>query len=128
TTGDFRADVIQYFSDMTGTGDGILWETGMAIHSGYIWASNTTAVYRWPMPEGGALVPEGEPEIVVSGFPEQGSHASKSFAFDNSDNLYVAVGAPSNACQEQERTSGSPGIEPCPLLEEHGGIWRFDAN
>lgn len=128
TTGDFRADIIKYFSDMTGTGDGILWETGMAIHNGYIWASNTTAVYRWPMPEGGALVPEGEPEIVVSGFPEQQSHASKAFTFDNSGNLYVVVGAPSNACQEQERTKGSPGIEPCPLLEEHGGIWRFDAN
>ena len=128
TTGDFRADVVEYFSDMTGTGDGILWETGMAIHNGYIWASNITAVYRWPMPRGGALVPEGEPEIVVSGFPEQQSHASKAFAFDNRGNLYVAVGAPSNACQEQERTPGSPGIEPCPLLEEYGGIWRFDAN
>ncbi|MDT7828425.1 PQQ-dependent sugar dehydrogenase [Pricia sp. S334] len=128
TTGDFRADVIKYFGDMNETKEGILWETGMAIHNGYLWASNTTAVYRWPMPEGGRLVPEGEPEIVVGGFPEQRSHASKSFTFDNSGNLYVAVGAPSNACQTEERTPGSPGIEPCPLLEEHGGIWRFDAN
>ncbi|QEC52803.1 glucose/arabinose dehydrogenase [Anseongella ginsenosidimutans] len=128
TTGDFRADIIEYFGDMTGTGDGILWETGIAIHDGYLWASNTVAVYRWPMPEGNALIPEGEPEIVVSGFPEQQSHASKSFAFDGRGHLYVSVGAPSNACQEQERTNGSPGIEPCPLLEEHGGIWRFDAN
>lgn len=128
TTGDFRADIIEYFGDMTGTGDGILWETGIAIHDGYLWASNTVAVYRWPMPEGNALIPEGEPEIVVSGFPEQQSHASKSFAFDGRGHLYVSVGVPSNACQEQERTNGSPGIEPCPLLEEHGGIWRFDAN
>src|SRR3546814_18125 len=79
------------------------------------------------MPKDGALVPKGEPEIVVSGFPEQWAHASKSFTFDNNGNLYVAVGAPSNACQVEERTPGSPGIEPCPILEEHGGIWRFSA-
>ncbi len=128
TTGDFKADIIKYFGDMNETEDGILWETGMAIHDGYLWSSNTTAVYRWPMPKDGALVPEGKPEIVVSGFPEQQSHRSKAFTFDKSGHLYVAVGAPSNACQVEERTPGSPGIEPCPLLEEHGGIWRFDAN
>jgi glucose/arabinose dehydrogenase len=128
TTGDFRADVIERFSDMTEPGSGILWETGMAIHDGYIWASNTQAVYRWPMPEDGALVPEGEPEIVVSGFPEQESHDSKSIAFDESGTLYVNVGAPSNACQQEPRTPGSPGQDPCPQLERHAGIWRFDAD
>src|SRR3546814_19864652 len=92
---------------MTGTGDGILWETGIAIHDGYLWASNTVAVYRWPMPKDGALVPKGEPEIVVSGFPEQWAHASQSFTFDNNGNLYVAVGAPSNACQVEARTPRS---------------------
>lgn len=127
TNGDFRADIIEYFSDMTGNRNGILWETGMAIHDGYLWASNTTAVYRWPLPQDGELVPKGEPEIVVGGFPEQNSHESKAFTFDQSGNLYVAVGAPSNACQQEERTSGSAGILPCPILEEHGGIWRFSA-
>ena len=128
TTGDYRADVIERFSDMTEPGEGILWETGMVVHDGYIWASNTEAVYRWPMPEGGALVPDGEPEIVVSGFPEQESHDSKSIAFDESGNLYVTVGAPSNNCQEEERTAGSPGQDPCPQLERHAGIWRFDGD
>jgi glucose/arabinose dehydrogenase len=128
TTGDDRADMIERFSDMTEPGEGILWETGMAIHDGYIWASNTEAVYRWPMPEDGALVPDGEPEIVVSGFPEQDPHDSKSIAFDESGHLYVNVGAPSNACQEESRTPGSPGLDPCPQLERHAGIWRFDAD
>ena len=103
TTGDFKADVIERFSDRTPMGGGILWETGMAIHDGYLWASNTQSVYRWPMPVDGALVPEGDPEIVVSGFPEQSSHDSKSIAFDESGHLYVNVGAPSNACQEEPR-------------------------
>lgn len=128
TTGDFKADVIEHFSDMTPMSDGILWETGMAIHNGYIWASNTEAVYRWPMPEDGALVPEGDPEIVVSGFPEQQSHDSKSIAFDDNGYLYVNVGAPSNACQENPRSPGSPGLEPCPQLERQAGIWRFHAD
>ena len=128
TTGDYRADVIERFSDMTEPGEGILWETGMAVHDGYIWASNTEAVYRWPMPEDGALVPDGDPEIVVSGFPEQESHDSKSIAFDESGHLYVNVGSPSNNCQEESRTPGSPGLDPCPQLERHAGIWRFDAD
>lgn len=125
TTGDFSADIIERFSDMTEMGSGILWETGMAVHDDYIWASNKVAVYRWPMPEDGRLVPEGEPEIVVSGFPEQRSHASKSFTFDESGYLYVNVGAPSNACQQEPRTPGSPGQDPCPQLERQAGIWRF---
>ena len=128
TTGDFRADVIERFSNMTEMGTGILWETGMAVHNGYLWASNKESIYRWPMPEGGALVPEGDPEIVVSGFPEQQSHASKSIAFDESGYLYVNVGAPSNACQEEQRTAGSPGQDPCPELERQAGIWRFPAD
>jgi glucose/arabinose dehydrogenase len=28
---------------------------------------------------------------------------------------------------EQTRTKGSPGQDPCPLLEEHAGIWRYSA-
>ncbi|GAA5520273.1 PQQ-dependent sugar dehydrogenase [Aliifodinibius salicampi] len=128
TTGDFQADIIERFSDMTPMGNGILWETGMAIHNGYLWASNTEAVYRWPMPEGGKLVPEGEPEIVVNGFPEQRAHASKSITFDESGHLYVAVGAPSNNCQQEPRTPGSPGLDPCPQLERQAGIWRFSAD
>lgn len=128
TTGDFRADVVERFSEMTPVSPGPVWETGMAIRDGYIWASNKEAVYRWPMPDNGALVPEGDPEIVVSGFPDQGSHASKSIAFDGDGYLYVNVGAPSNACQQESRTPGSPGLDPCPELEQQAGIWRFPAD
>ena len=128
TTGDFQADVVEHFSEMTPMSPGIVWETGLAVHDGYLWASNKEAVYRWPMPEGGALVPDSDPEIVVSGFPEQQSHASKSIAFDGDGHLYVNVGAPSNACQQEPRTPGSPGLDPCPQLERQAGIWRFRAD
>ena len=41
--------------------------------------------------------------------------------------LFVAVGAPSNACQAQDRSPGSPGLDPCPELARSAGVWRFDA-
>jgi glucose/arabinose dehydrogenase len=117
--GDGAADQTEYFGEHAGT--------GLAIHEGFLYASSDDAIYRYALPEG-ELVPAGSPEAVVEGFPAQRSHSSKAFAIDGSGNLYVNVGAPSNACQAEDRTQGSPGQEPCPLLEEHAGIWRFDAD
>jgi glucose/arabinose dehydrogenase len=117
--GDGAADQVEYFGDHAGT--------GLAIHDGFLYASSDDAIYRYPLPEGEALVPAGPPETVVEGFPAQRSHSSKAIAIDEEGNLYVNVGAPSNACQANDRTPGSPGQEPCPLLEQHAGLWRFDA-
>ena len=119
TTADGRADVVQRFGDFGGTGIGF--------HDGYLYASSDTAVYRYPLTSE-ALVPDAEPEVIVRGFPDQGTHAAKPFAIDGENNLYVNVGAPSNACQQQARAPGSPGMDPCPQLERHAGIWRFDAD
>jgi glucose/arabinose dehydrogenase len=52
-------------------------------------------------------------------------HATKSFTVDGQGNLYVNIGAYSNACQEEDRTIGSPGMMPCKILDSAGGIWRF---
>src|SRR5690625_6886868 len=62
TTGDYRIDVVEYFSNMTPVRGGILWETGMEIHDGYLWVSNTESVYRWPMPENEELIPQRSEE------------------------------------------------------------------
>jgi glucose/arabinose dehydrogenase len=117
---DGAADRVEYFGEHAGT--------GIAIHAGFLYASSDTAIHRYPLPGGEALVPESGPETVVEGFPRQRSHASKAFTIDDTGNLYVNVGAPSNACQETDRTPGSPGQQPCPLLESHAGVWRFDAD
>ena len=119
TTGDHRADVEERFGDFGGT--------GIRIHGDYLYASSNTAVYRWRF-QGDELVPAGERETVVSGFPEQRQHASKSFAISGAGDLFVNIGAPSNNCMEQTRTAGSPGQDPCPELLDGAGIWRFDAN
>lgn len=119
TSGDGRADVIRYFGDYTGT--------GIRIHNGYLYFASNGAVLRYRLQEG-ALVPAAEPEFVVRGLPAQPEHAAKSFAFDDAGWLYVNIGAPSNACQKQDRTPRSPGLRPCPQLERRAGIWRFAAD
>lgn len=117
-SGDGIADEIEYFGDFTGT--------GIEHRNGYLYFSSDTSVMRYEM-SAEELIPEGEPETIIRGFPDQGSHAAKSFTFDGSDNIYVNVGGPSNACQEESRTPGSPGMEPCPQLERQGGVWQFSA-
>lgn len=99
--------------------------TGLAVGGDHLYFSDSTTVSRIAL--GDALMPGGEVETVVEGFPEQQSHADKALAFDGEGNLYVNVGAPSNACQEEPRTPGSPGQRPCPQLERQAAIWRFPA-
>ncbi|MFC4871654.1 PQQ-dependent sugar dehydrogenase [Negadavirga shengliensis] len=121
TDGDGRADEIEYFADFGGT--------GIAFYNGHLYASNDSTVFRFSFSNGN-LLPDNAaaPDTVVSGLPLQTAHAAKSITFDDQGYLYVNVGAPSNACQEQDRSQGSPAMDPCPLLERHGGVWRFDAN
>lgn len=64
----------------------------------------------------------------MTGLLKGNQHASKSLALDNSGNIYVNIGAPSNSCQIQDRTPGSLGQTPCPILQNAGGIWQFKAN
>ena len=116
---DGVAEQIEYFSEFT--------DTGIQLYNDYLYVSTATSVHRYDM-SGGELVPQSEPETVISGFPEQNSHEAKSFTFDESGNIYVNVGAPSNACQQESRSKGSPGMDPCPQLERQAGIWRFSAD
>jgi glucose/arabinose dehydrogenase/mono/diheme cytochrome c family protein len=118
TTGDGRADIISYFGSVSGT--------GIQIYGGYLYFGCDTAIVRYPMREG-SLVPDEDYEIVAGGFPNESQHAAKPIDFDGEGHLYVNVGAPANACMEQMRTKGSPGMDPCPILDYAGGIWRFDA-
>jgi hypothetical protein len=55
-------------------------------------------------------------------------HREKGIAFDGKGSLYINVGSPSNACQSLNRQPGVAGQDPCPILEKHGGIWKFDEN
>ena len=113
---DGKADMIRYFGRYSGT--------GIAVHKGYLYFASDTAVLRYKLREG-ALLPDTTPEIIVRGFPVQFEHASKTITFDSAGYIYVNVGAPSNACQTTDRQLHVKSIDPCPILENYGGIWRF---
>jgi glucose/arabinose dehydrogenase len=118
TDGDGRADRIERF----GRRD---VDTGVAIHDGSLYYSSGTAVYAVKLDDN--LAPKGESELVVGGFGESGGHSGKPIVFDGEGHLYLQAGTPSNACQAADRQPGSPGQNPCPLLERFGGIWRYVA-
>jgi len=119
TNGDGRAEIAKRFGSRGGTGIGI--------HRHFLYFATETAVVRYSLKKN-KLLPSGPPQTVASGFPAQREHAQKNFAFDDSGNLYVNVGAPSNACQKRPRTPGSPGFDPCPQRRRQAGIWRFRAD
>ena len=117
--GDGHFDVVQKFASGSATGIGF--------YNGYLYVAQPTQVIRFKMTPG-QLVPAGAPETVVSGFDPAREHNDKGLAFDGKGALYLNIGSPSNACQLRDRMKGSPGQDPCPVLERHSGIWKFDAN
>lgn len=119
TTGDGRADIESRFA--SGSGNGI------ALHGSHLYYAVNDAVLRYPW-RTGALTPTGPADTIVGGLPAESGHRAKSIAFDDEGWLYVNIGSSSNACQEQTRTAGSPGKDPCEELDSRGGIWRFDAD
>ena len=98
--------------------------TDVEIRGDWLYFSDRVSVSRLPL--GDTLLPAGDPETVISGFKRERQHAEKTFLFDESGNIYVNIGAPANACQERMRTPGSPGVQPCPLLKDYAGIWKFN--
>ncbi len=131
TTDDGKADIIQRFG--TEGSDRTSYGTGMLIHNGYLYYSSATELYRQKLTDG-KLIPDTEKEIVLQDDHEHGVHwhITKPVSFDDQGYMYVPFGAPSNACQELSATpngaTDGEGMDPCPELDEHGGIWRFEAN
>ena len=101
--------------------------TGIALRNGYLYVARVDSVIRFKMTPG-QLKPTGPEEVIVEDLPTEREHHDKGIAFDGKGSLYINVGSPSNACQSRDRQAGVPGQDPCPLLEKHGGIWKFDEN
>lgn len=130
TNNDGKADILQRFGDYKENGS---LANGMRIHNGYLYYSSELVVYRNRLTPG-KLIPESKIEVVLTDDHPHGTHwhITKPVSFDDKGKMYVPFGAPTNACQDIARTpGGTPGIaglDPCPELEVHGGIWQFDAD
>lgn len=117
--GDGKADQVTGFGNYIGT--------GMVIKDGYLYASSNTDVYRYKLDEK-QHADTGKPERIITGLIDRNQHNSKSITLDNAGNVYVNIGAYSNACQVADRTANSNGMDPCPILDSAGGIWQFKAD
>ncbi len=112
----------------TQTGFGNFPGTGIAIKDGYLYASSDEEVFRYKFNANNEIENTASPEKIITGLTIGSQHTSKSITLDNNHNIYVNIGAPSNSCQQQDRTPGSPGQDPCPILDNAGGIWQFKSD
>src|SRR5215211_4988247 len=109
-----RGGAIVRLSDKNGDGKiddttrfGNYGGTGIAIKNGYLYAASNTGVYRYKLNNN--MPDTAHPEIIVKDLVATRQHETKSITLDNGGNIYVTIGAPSNACQLQDRVTGAPG-------------------
>ncbi len=117
TNGDGVAESRDGFGDFAGT--------GIYLTEDYLYASSDESIFRYPVDSDQKVKAASVADTVVTGLISRRQHATKSFTLDGKGNIYVNIGAYSNACQEEDRTMGSKGMMPCPILDSAGGIWQF---
>ncbi len=117
STGAGRADLIQPFGETAQSGGA--GGTGIGLYRGALFAEINDRIVHYALPAG-SLVPRGPAVPVVTGLPLGGDHPMHPFTMD--------VATATNACQAQNRSLKSPGLEPCTDTETRGGIWRYDAS
>lgn len=115
--GDGRAEQREYLRRRGGSGIGV--------RGTHLYVSTPSEVLRYRL-AAGRLLPAGEPDTLVSVFPDTGWHFSRSLALDGAGGIYVNVGSATNACAVL--ADGKPrGLDPCPELADRAGVWRYDA-
>ena len=122
TSGAGKANVIERFGETVQSGGA--GGTGIALYKGGLFAEIDDRIVRYALTPG-SIVPKGPPEVVVSGLPLTGDHPMHPFVIDADGALYVDVASATNACQERNRMTKSPGVNPCTELETRGGIWSW---
>ena len=121
-----KADRVEHFGNVAGG-------TGIRFHKGALYAASATGVYRFTFHDDRALIPGSDPEIIVEGMPAAHpgfARANVALAFDDNENLYVALEASANLCTDPNLPQGAPavGLKPCPDLAQRAGVWRFSSN
>lgn len=122
--GDFVVDTVERFYHISTPADRRPPQVHIEYFDEHLYAVELEQLVRMHLPPG-ELTPTGDIEVVVDRIPYQRSHRGRTLSIDPDGWIYVNIGAPSNACQVQSRTFGSPGLDPCPQLDRHAGIWRW---
>lgn len=102
--------------------------TGITLKNGYLYASSDSAVFRYKLDDNDSVIDTARAERIITGLKAGKQHQTKSIVLGNDGNIYVNIGAYSNACQEKDRGLHSKGIPGCPILDSAGGIWQFRAD
>jgi glucose/arabinose dehydrogenase len=125
TNRDGRADQIERFGPVhqDGKAGG---GTGIAVHRDALYVEDNGTIVRYRLGSG-PLVPQGNPEVILSGLWTERGHIMHPFAITSNGVMYVNSGSITNSCQKNDRTLESPGKSRCPELPLHAGIWRYDA-
>ena len=122
--GDYRIDTIEKFYHVTTPPSQRPPQVHIEYFNEYLYAVENEQLVRMHLPAG-QLLPDGPTEVVVEQIPYQRSHRGRTLSIDGDGWVYVNIGAPSNVCQSNSKATGSPGLDPCPQLEQHAGIWRW---
>jgi glucose/arabinose dehydrogenase len=83
---------------------------GLALNSGYIYASSYTTVYRWSYNNSEDFNSIGEQEILVENINADGQggapqgHTTRTLAFDDAGRLYISVGSGGNVDRDSFRS------------------------
>src|SRR5690606_17747816 len=117
TDDDGKLDMRATFNSVGG--NGIAWRDG------HLYFAENDRIIRYEMPDG-QLEPTAEPVVIVAGLPADGDHPSKTIEFLDDNTMFVNIGSATNSCQIDNRQLESPGIDPCPELDERAGVWVFD--
>jgi glucose/arabinose dehydrogenase len=115
---DGVADNITAFGDYIGT--------GVYVKDNLLYTSSDQGVFLYQLDAKDQVVNKEKPKTIVKDLLDRRQHAAKAITLDPKGNIYINIGAYSNACQEKDRTVGSKGMTPCPILDSAGGIWKFD--
>ena len=100
--------------------------TGIYVRDKNLYASSDQGIFLYQLNDQDEVVNPTTPKVIVKDLIDRRQHSSKSITLDPQGNIYVNIGAYSNACQEKDRMPGSQGMMPCPILDSAGGIWKFD--
>ena len=112
-----KAVQTEHFSEVDGG-------TGMGLYKNALYVAGGDAIYRFKF-QGNELVPSAAPEIVVGNLPR----GNMGIVFDGKGGLFTTVRAAGTYCADPiaPKDQKPVGLKPCPLLNDGGGIWRFDA-